>query len=164
MKPTFILFVCTGNICRSPMAAALFRAEAQKHGEAERFRIESAGTWGVDGQPATPLAETVMQKRGLSLEGHVARTVTEEMVREADLILVMTHSHRDALTAEFPSTRRKIHLLSQLSGPPFDIADPIGKPLNDYELCADNLQHLIENGYSRVSEWLASTPNPAPQV
>lgn len=154
MMPT-LLFVCTGNICRSPMAAEFFRKRAKEKGDA--VHVESAGTWGVDGQPASLLAREVLAERGLNLDGHVARTVTREMLEKADLALVMTRSHRDALVAEFPFARRKIRLLSEVRGMEYDITDPYGKAREDYELCANDLQELIERGYAQILEWLAQS-------
>lgn len=162
MKP-FILMVCTGNICRSPMAAALLNAQARAVGDEETYRIESAGTWGVNGQPASSNAQLTMQKRGLSLDGHSARTVTPELLQQADLILVMTRSHRDALATEFPGTRRKLHLMSELSGLEYDISDPYGHSLQTYETCAADLATLIERGYWQISDWLEATPR-APSI
>ncbi len=159
---TTILFVCTGNICRSPMAAALFQARAQREGT--DVRAESAGTWGVDGQPASLFAQQVMQTRGISLDKHVARTVTREMLQAADLVIAMTRSQRDALVAEFPFVRSKLRLLSQVTGLEYDIADPYGKPREAYELCADDLAQLIERGYSQILAWLAPTPTPTANV
>lgn len=156
-----LLFICTGNICRSPMAAALFRKLAQERGD--DVQVESAGTWGVDGQPASPLAREVLEARGLKLDDHRARTVTREMLARADLVLTMTRSHRDALVAEFPFVRPKIRMLSQIEGIEYDIADPYGEPREAYELCADDLAGLIERGYAQILQWLApsavSLPN-----
>jgi|SRR5581483_2075381 protein-tyrosine phosphatase len=160
---TFILFVCTGNICRSPMAVALFRAHAAEHGDGERFRVESAGTWGVDGAPASANAQLVLQKRGLSLAGHVARTVSPELIEQADLVIVMTRSHRDALAAEFPQARSKLHLMSEFAGLEYDISDPYGQSLAAYEMCAADLEQLIKRGYARIPIWLEGTPQRATQ-
>lgn len=153
MNPPTLLFVCTGNICRSPMAAALFRARAKQVGD--EVRVESAGTWGVDGQPASPYAGEVLAKRGLSLDGHIARTVTREMLEQADLVIVMTRSHRDALNAEFPFARSKIRLMSELGGIEYDIADPYGSPREAYEMCARDLEQLLERGYTNLMNQLA---------
>jgi protein-tyrosine phosphatase len=161
MKP-FILFVCTGNICRSPMAAALLSAHARACGDGDKYRIESAGTWGVNGQPASSNAQLTMQKRGLSLDGHIARTVTPELVEQADLIIVMTKSHRDALASEFPTTRRKLHLMSELGGLEYDISDPYGRSLQTYETCAQDLTMLIERGYLQIPAWLGLVQDATP--
>lgn len=148
-----ILVVCTGNICRSPMAAALLLARAKRAGH--EMTVESAGTWGVNGSAAAEHSIAVMTDRSISLEGHVARTVNREMLQEADLVIVMTRSHRDALNAEFPFARPKIRLMSQVSGIEYDIADPYGMSRAAYEMCADDLEQLIERGYPRILEWLA---------
>ncbi len=150
-----ILIVCTGNICRSPMAAALLQARIAQAGENERYLVSSAGTWGLERQPAAEFARAAMQTRGLSLAQHAARTITRESVDQADLILVMTRDHQYALAAEFPQARPKIHLISQLAGREYDIADPYGSERADYETCAAELANLIETGYPLIAAWIA---------
>ncbi len=160
-----ILFVCTGNVCRSPMAAVLFAARASQVGDGDLYAVSSAGTWGLEGEPASSHAETAMQRRGLSLEGHRARNITREMMEEASLVLVMTRYHQDSLSAEFPNERPKIHLMSELVGQQYDIGDPYRGKLDEYEVCAAELANLLERGYSRIAQWLALAPlrNPAPR-
>jgi protein-tyrosine-phosphatase len=155
MKP-LILFVCTGNICRSPMAAALFSAKVEAVGDAEKYRVESAGTWALVNQPASDYAVEMMSRRGLSLKEHSARTITNEMIDDAALIIVMTRDHQQAIAAEFPQARAKIHLMSEFVGQYYDIGDPYGRELQMYEICADDLSQLIEYGYPRIAEWLAA--------
>jgi protein-tyrosine-phosphatase len=161
VKTPLILFVCTGNICRSPMAAALFQKNASQQGDAEKYRVASAGTWGVDGQPASQHAQTVIRNHGSTLDGHIARTVNTELLQEADLIIVMTRSHRDALTAEFSGIRGKIHLISEFNDLEYDISDPYGKSLDAYQACAADLEQLIQQGYARVPIWLEGKPHRA---
>lgn len=146
------------------MAAALFQEHARRAGDL--FQVESAGTWGVDGEPAAVYSTEVMAERGLSLDTHIARTVTREMLDRADLVIVMTRSHRDALAAEFHKARPKIHLMSQLNGIEYDIADPYGKRRSAYEMCANDLDQLLDQGYSRILEWLrqSSAPEPDPRA
>lgn len=149
-----ILFICTANVCRSPMAATLFAAEIIKRGDAGRYSVSSAGTWATEGETAAGNARVVMQNFGLSLAGHQARTVDGEMLQSAALVLVMTRHHLDALAAEFPAARPKMHLVSELVGQQYDVADPYGASLEDYQICAAELSRIIERGYRRVLEWL----------
>lgn len=111
----------------------------------------------MDGQPASPYASDVLAKRGISLDGHIARTVTREMLERAGIVIVMTRSHRDALNAEFPFARPKIRLMSELSGIEYDIADPYGSPRDAYEMCVRDIEQLLERGYADIIKWLAES-------
>lgn len=147
------LFVCTGNICRSPMAASLFEREARQHGDADSWIVESAGTWALEGQPPTGPARELMARRDLDVSGHRAHTITRHDMQVADVILVMTENHRQALRAEFPRHRNKIHLMSEVEGNSHDIADPYGGQMPEYEACANELERLVHLGYEKIAAW-----------
>jgi protein-tyrosine-phosphatase len=152
-----VLFVCTGNVCRSPMAAGLLNAKIQRMGDDGKLVARSAGTWALENQPASGHAITVMAERGIDLSAHRGHTVTREDLAAADVVIVMTQSHRDALSAEFPGSRPKLHLMSELNGRTFDIDDPYGGTLPEYQRTAQELQDLIETGYEKIISWLASS-------
>lgn len=151
-----VLFVCTGNVCRSPIAAALFNHEARRAGEERLFQAHSAGTWAVEHQPASGHAQTVLAKRGIDISSHRGRMITEADLGSSALILVMTRSHRDALAAEFPQHRRKLHLVSELQSSSYDIGDPYGGSLSDYEHCTNELERLIHSGYGQIKAWMST--------
>lgn len=148
-----ILFVCTGNVCRSPMAQGLFNARAQREHESHLFIAESAGTWALEDQPASTNAVTAMAQRGIDITAHRGQTVSAELLERASVVIVMTRNHLDALTAEFPTYRHKMHLISELKDRIHDINDPYGGTLDEYEECARQLQDLIETGYSKIKTW-----------
>jgi len=147
-----VLFICTANRCRSPMAEGLFKQEVARRGEALQWRIQSAGTWAEPDLPATQLAQTVMAQRQIDLTGHRSQPVDGELLREADVILVMTHNHQEALQAEFPEIAPRVYLLSQLVDRSFDIEDPYGGTWDDYAVCADELQSILTDGWPRLVE------------
>jgi protein-tyrosine phosphatase len=145
-----ILIICTGNICRSPAAQTLLAHQLTQVGLGD-WVVESAGTWALDGRPATPYMVDLMAERGLDLTTHRARSVNRRWIEQADLVLVMTHSHAEALRLEFPDQADKIHLLSAMeSGQHYDITDPYGGALADYRACVTQLASLVEQGWERI--------------
>jgi protein-tyrosine-phosphatase len=141
-----ILFVCSGNQCRSPMAEALLRDIICKEPglSSVGIDIKSAGTiQGIDGAPATNEAVAVMREHGIDISRHKAKHINTELVTWADVILVMKPEHRTYIIAVFGDDRNKIHLLTQFVGEPGYVADPIGLGLEAYRRCADQLLVLL---------------------
>ena len=145
-----ILIVCTANICRSPMTEVLLREKLETAGVAGEWRIRSAGTWAQDGLPASEHGVTVMRERGLNLEGHRSQEVDADLIEQSDLVLTMTAGHAEALRAEFPTHAGKIFLLTQMAGPPYDVRDPYGGPVEAYRSTAQELERLIDGGLEKM--------------
>ena len=139
-----ILFICTGNVCRSPMAEALFRRAAAGRGE---FRVFSAGLGAVDGQPPTAHSVAAMRELGMDISGQRSRMLTTDLVRQADYIFGMTHSHVDAIALLYPPAAEKTFLLREFDDTleefEKDISDPIGGTYEVYEDCRDQIEQGI---------------------
>jgi len=139
-----ILFICTGNVCRSPMAEALFRRAVSGRGE---FRVLSAGLGAMDGQPPTPHSVHAMRELGVDISAQRSRMLTTDLVRSADLILGMTHSHVDTVALLYPAAAEKTFLLREfdetLETYEKDISDPIGSSYPVYVECRDQIEQGI---------------------
>lgn len=147
---TTILVVCTGNICRSPMAAALLRARLQEDQERRDWHVVSVGTWAPEGRPASAYAVAEMSEREIDIRAHRSRSVNGELMEEADLVLAMTRNHAEALSVAFPDQAHKVHLLSEMSGQVYDVSDPYGGTRLEYAYIARELEELIDEGYERI--------------
>lgn len=147
-----VLFVCTANQCRSPMAAGLFRQQIAQLGETDRWQVSSAGTWAENQRPATLFARTAMAERDIDINDHRSRLLDGELLRAFDVILVMTRNHQEAIRAEFPEVADKTLMISQLIGQTYDIVDPVQGTLDDYRRCATDLQRILKDGYTRLAE------------
>lgn len=132
-----VVFVCTGNTCRSPMAEAIFKEKTENH------TASSAGLSVLFPTPAAENAVRVMQERGIDISAHRASQLTETVVREADLILTMTEGHRKLLVTLFPAAKEKTHTLASFAGAEDDVQDPFGGSPETYRACADQLAQLI---------------------
>jgi protein-tyrosine-phosphatase len=145
-----ILFVCTGNTCRSPMAEAIARLLLEQTGRTD-IEVESAGTQAWEGSPASDEALLVGVERNLDLSGHRARRLAPELVRSADLVLVMSSAHLMQVR-EIDSTAN-VHLLAGY-GSDEDIGrsipDPFGGKLSDYRATADELEQELKRILERI--------------
>ncbi|MBC7228622.1 MAG: low molecular weight protein arginine phosphatase [Thermoflexales bacterium] len=148
--PRTVLLVCTGNLCRSPMAAALLRRQLDEDGDRQDWRVLSAGIWAEEGEPASAGAVMAMAERGIDLTGHRSRRLTRQMVEEADLILGMAPQHVEAMREAFPEARDRIYLLAEMAGESHGIADPYGLSPVTYRVTANEIERLIRAGYPRI--------------
>ena len=148
-----VLFVCTANICRSPMAVALFRSVLAENGiDPSGWRIESAGTWAPKGQPAAPEMVEILTARGLKITKHRSRVVTKELLDHFPLILTMEAGHKEALLAEFRSLKGNVYLLSEMAAENGPVEDPTGGPPEAYIKTADEIERLLRLGLPRIIE------------
>ena len=144
-----ILFVCTGNSCRSVMAEGLMRHLLRQAG-VEAVAVESAGVFAIEGMSPTRETQRVLQEAAVDCAGHRARVLTLDMAGSADLILVMEQFQMDEVVQRSPSARGKVHLLKTYVLPPGEsvsqpnIPDPIGKPLEVYEVCFAEIREAVE--------------------
>ncbi|MGD0263248.1 MAG: ribose 5-phosphate isomerase B [Verrucomicrobiota bacterium] len=139
-----ILFVCTGNVCRSPMAEGIFRQAVQGRGE---YEVRSAGLGAVEGQPPSAYAVQAVKELGIDISGLRSRLLTAGLVEEADYIFGMTHSHIDTVGVLYPQAAEKTFLLREfdetLESFEKDIGDPIGGSYEVYLNCRDQLEQGI---------------------
>lgn len=143
--------VCTGNICRSPLAEALLRAELAKRG-VDGVTVSSAGTGASDGTPASNSSYLVGLEHGLDLSGHRARGLTPAVVAESDIILTMSNHHTDQV--EDQGGVGRVCLLGEfagLSGHDAEVPDPYGADLDFYRATYDQLEGLIELAAERLA-------------
>jgi protein-tyrosine-phosphatase len=153
-----ILIVCTANICRSPVAAALLRDRLQKRGLND-WQVGSSGTWAMNPRGASQNSIEVMSRRGLDINNHRATMVKEAYVRHADLVLTMEVGHAEALRAEFPAQAHKVYLLSEMVGQSYSIADPYGGPIEEYERMAETISAIIDGGLDQIIQLAQTNAN-----
>lgn len=143
-RPAEVLFVCTANVCRSPMAEALFDTLAS---EADLpWKASSAGVTALVGETIAPRAEAVLEELGVSAEGHRARQVDEAMLEEADLVLAMTPQHAAKLVRVSASASATVHTLpGYAQGAPAieGIPDPYGHSIAVHRVAVRQILHHV---------------------
>jgi protein arginine phosphatase len=137
-----VLFVCTGNTCRSPMAEALIKHEAARR-SITGHDFQSAGLNSVPGSRASKYAVEAMAARGIDIDRRMARQITAQMVLEADAVLVMTRNQANTLMDELPQYGAKVHTIGGFAGISGDVDDPFQGNAADYELTARRLEELV---------------------
>ncbi|MFC2023641.1 low molecular weight protein arginine phosphatase [Chloroflexota bacterium] len=145
-----ILCVCTGNVCRSPMAEGILRQRLANQGLGGQHRVFSAGVWALDGRPASENARQVMKEKGIDISDHIAHSIAASDVSDADLILVMSREHQDMIVNTWSQYRWKVYRLSEMTGKRKDVRDPYGGTLDEYRACADIISGYIDLGLERI--------------
>ncbi|MCM1565912.1 MAG: low molecular weight protein arginine phosphatase [Dehalobacter sp. 4CP] len=139
-----ILFVCTGNTCRSPMAEGLARLYFP-----EGYELFSAGIQALDGDPISPYAGEILQEKGIDSQRHRAVRLQKDTLAAADLILTMTKAQKKVLSGIYPEYQDKIMQLGEWSGLDKEISDPWLGSLKTYRFCAEEIEEMIKAGVRR---------------
>ncbi|SDZ41557.1 low molecular weight protein arginine phosphatase [Bacillus sp. 166amftsu] len=142
-----VLFVCTGNTCRSPMAEALLR----HYGEG-KFEAKSAGVFANPGSDASLYAKDALAEKGVKI-AHASQQITEELLEWADMVLTMTESHKQLVLGYYPNAGEKVHTLYKfVEGTSKDISDPFGGSLSIYQSTLVEMEELIQTLLEKHSE------------
>jgi protein-tyrosine-phosphatase len=136
-----LLYLCSGNTCRSPLAW-IFTRELMGTRQ-DRWTVESAGLYVHTAAPASRHARLVAAEYGLDLSVHKSRPISQQLLAEADLVLVMTENHRDTLHASAPQFTGKIFTLKEFAGLAGDVSDPFGGGAEQYRQTARELRELV---------------------
>lgn len=149
MARPHIIFVCTANICRSPVAEILLRTKLHAAGLGD-WVVTSAGTWAENGHTAAPFSLALMAERGLNIHSHRSQPVTERLMRQADLVLCLETGHAKTLRRDYPAHQHKIYTIRQMVAKRGSVRDPYGGTRHHYERMVAEVDELIEQGFPRI--------------
>ncbi|TSB44758.1 low molecular weight protein arginine phosphatase [Alkalicoccobacillus porphyridii] len=139
-----ILFVCTGNTCRSPLAEYLLKEKA-----GDVVAVQSAGVTAWPGVPMSEGSADVLNRKGIH-HRHVSQSVTPELLEWADIVLTMTRSHKEMLTIHHASVTDKVFTLKEFTAAGGDIADPVGGPQQEYDQVAAELEKCVNDLLKKI--------------
>jgi len=148
-----ILFVCSGNTCRSPLAEAVARRVIEEEG-IENVEVSSAGTFALEGGCASSGSLEVARENGLDLESFTTRRLTSEILDATDLVLVMEPGHRSGVLGLSPLSDTKTKLLGELAGqrgPDAVVADPFGGSLDSYRRTYRKIDQFVREALPNLT-------------
>ena len=141
-----VLFICTGNTCRSPMAEGILKKITREKGL--DIKSSSAGIFAHRGSPAAINAIVSLADIGIDIRNHTSQEAAEDIIDKSDLILTMTASHKDILVSNYPDKKYKIFMLNEYAfGKEKDIQDPFGGDKTVYDMARDEIIYAIEKIY-----------------
>ncbi len=153
-----VLFICTGNVCRSPLAEGMLRWWLERD-MVTGVEVSSSGTYANDGAPASPLGVSVAAENGIDTSGHRARLLHRDLIERADLVLTMEADHIYEVLRIAPGAEHKTHPLGGYnldleSGGALDLTifDPIGGDVNDYRRAYAIIERHLKRAYPAIRE------------
>ncbi len=153
-----ILFLCTANCFRSPIAEAIFCELLKKQNIERDWTVESAGTWAQPGSPVIPSEEWIRDNLGLEVSGHRSKIVDLKMISQFDLVVVMESNQKEALSAEYPCESHKMYMLTELTdGPIYDIPDPVQQKGDEFLSIGKEIVNLIEKNFNKILQRVYSS-------
>ncbi|HID56987.1 TPA: threonylcarbamoyl-AMP synthase [Candidatus Poribacteria bacterium] len=151
-KPFTVLFVCTGNICRSAMAEWLLREKLRRRGLEDKIRVFSAGTFALFGNEPSENAKEVMREIGINILEHRSRQLSRWLLRRVDLVLVMARHHRSSVKRLLPQLEGRVFLLSEFAEEGNgDVDDPYGKSIEEYRRCRDQIERYLNSVVEKLA-------------
>ena len=147
-----IIFVCTGNTCRSPMCDGYFKKLCAEAGR-DDIKVESAGTAAWDGGGVSRNSMAVMTEYGVDMSDFTSSRLTPERIADADLLICMTNSHRAYIGQIDPAALKKTYLLLDFDTTAGeDITDPFGGSHELYSLCFSDMKHALESLFMNIDK------------
>lgn len=149
-----VLFLCSGNLCRSPMAEGLLKKQVRDKGLDNQISVRSAGTLNFNGKAASENAVTACRlEYNVDISSHRAQPVSEDLLSQSHLILCMGEKHIDHIQRSYPGFITKTHLLKEFVGLQedyMDVADPIGMDLGEYTKTCHEIAELVSTSLEKI--------------